>query len=83
MNLTIAVMLMEYEKLDKNDSDSSHKKQLKEIAAQVDLPRALVDFIIRENLKVGSKAKMIDHDKKKNQTICEKIFATLPPPSAR
>ena len=60
LNLTIAVMLMEYEKLDKNDSDSSHKKQLKEIAAQGNLPRPLVDFIIRENLKIGSKAKTID-----------------------
>ena len=33
LNLTIAVMLMEYEKLDKNDSGSSHKLQLKEIAS--------------------------------------------------
>ena len=41
-------MLMEYEKLDKTDSDSSHKVQLKELAAKAELPKSLVDFIIRE-----------------------------------
>lgn len=29
LNLTIAVMLMEYEQLDKSDTNSSHKDQLR------------------------------------------------------
>ena len=58
LNLTIAVMLMEYEKLDKDDSSASHKLQLKEIAVKSKLPKSLVDFIIREgNLQVSKTAR--------------------------
>lgn len=60
LNLTIAVMLMEYEQLDKSEDNSSHKEQLRQIGRDSLLPRPLVDFIIvQNNIKVSKKAAAI------------------------
>ena len=76
LNLTIAVMLKEYELLDKMGQNSVHKTQLKDIGlGEAKLPRALFDFIMTQNnLTIrSSKAKEILGA---NKTFCERIFAT-------
>lgn len=46
LNLTVAVMLMEYEELDKSDNNSTHKNQLIYMGRQSHLPTPFIDFII-------------------------------------
>ena len=46
LNLTIAVMLMKYEELDKNQANSKHNEELKQIGMSIKLPAALTDFLI-------------------------------------
>lgn len=38
LNLTIAVMLMKYEELDKNQANSKHNEELKQIGMSINLP---------------------------------------------
>ena len=60
LNLTIAVMLMEYDKLDNSEDSSSHKSTLRKIGLEADLPKGLTEFLINSsNLTIGKKAKKI------------------------
>ena len=60
LNLTIAVMLMEYDKLDNSEDSSSHKETLRKMGKQAGLPLSLIDFLINSsNLTIGKKAKKI------------------------
>jgi hypothetical protein len=50
LNLTIAVMLMKYEELDKNQSaNSKHQEELKQIGQEIKLPIALTHFLIQQD----------------------------------
>lgn len=58
LNLTIAVMLMEYDELEQKNDKSVHKKELREIGATANLPPRLIVFIIAQSsLTIGKKAK--------------------------
>jgi hypothetical protein len=46
LNLTIAVMLMKYEDLDKKQTNSKHKEDLRQIGVSIKLPSALIEFLI-------------------------------------
>jgi tRNA C32,U32 (ribose-2'-O)-methylase TrmJ len=57
LNLTIAVMLMEYEQLDKTEDKSSHKDQLRNLGEDSGLPQPLINFIITQNnISISKKA---------------------------
>lgn len=47
LNLTIAVMLMKYEELDKNQSKSKHKDELRSLGNKIYLPGPLIEFLIQ------------------------------------
>jgi hypothetical protein len=47
LNLTIAVMLMKYEELDKNQSNSKHKEELRQLGISINLPQPLIGFLIK------------------------------------
>jgi hypothetical protein len=49
LNLTIAVMLMKYEELDKAQKQSEHNKQLKDLGQDIKLPNALTEFLISQD----------------------------------
>ena len=49
LNLTIAVMLMKYEELDKNTANSKHDMELRQIGVSVDMPLALINFLIKQD----------------------------------
>ena len=58
LNLTIAVMLMQYEELEQKNSNSVHKTLLRNIGLDANLPHNLVEFVIKQsNLTIGKKAK--------------------------
>ena len=47
LNLTIAVMLMKYEELDKSQDNNKHIEHLRERGRLIKLPVPLIDFLIR------------------------------------
>jgi len=47
LNLTIAVMLMKYEELDKNQANSKNKEELRQIGQDIKLPPMLIEFLIK------------------------------------
>ena len=47
LNLTIAVMLMKYEELDKSQSNSKHKEELRQLGNSIKLPPALTEFLVK------------------------------------
>ena len=47
LNLTIAVMLMKYEELDKLQTKSKHHEELKQIGMSINLPPELSEFLIK------------------------------------
>lgn len=49
LNLTIAVMLMKYEELDKKQTNSKHKEDLRQIGMSIKLPSPLIEFLINQN----------------------------------
>ena len=49
LNLTIAVMLMKYEDLDKKQPNSKHKEELRQIGIKFKLPPRLVEFLIQQD----------------------------------
>ena len=49
LNLTIAVMLMKYEELDKSQENSTHKNELKSLGKEIDLPPELILFLINQD----------------------------------
>ena len=49
LNLTIAVMLMKYEELDKLQENSKHKQELKQMGKEIKLPYDLIMFLINQN----------------------------------
>lgn len=48
LNLTIAVMLMKYEDLDKKQSNSKHKEELRLLGENINLPGPLIQFLIKQ-----------------------------------
>lgn len=58
LNLTIAVMLMKYEELDKNQSNSKHKEELRQLGISINLPQPLIGFLIKQdNIQLSSHAR--------------------------
>lgn len=58
LNLTIAVMLMQYDELEQKNSNSVHKTHLRAIGRDAGLPVPLVEFIVKQsNLAIGKAAK--------------------------
>mmetsp|Transcript_15907 Transcript_15907/g.24533 ORF Transcript_15907/g.24533 Transcript_15907/m.24533 type:complete len:397 (+) Transcript_15907:1541-2731(+) len=49
LNLTIAVMLMKYEELDKTQANSKHNEELRQIGISIRLPVALTEFLIKQD----------------------------------
>jgi tRNA C32,U32 (ribose-2'-O)-methylase TrmJ len=49
LNLTIAVMLMKYEELDRSQENSKHKEELRRLGESINLPKRLVEFMIKED----------------------------------
>lgn len=49
LNLTIAVMLMKYEELDKNQANSKHDEELRQIGTSIKLPIKLTQFLIKQD----------------------------------
>jgi len=47
LNLTIAVMLMKYEELDKTQVNSNHNNELRTMGIRYNLPLELTDFLIK------------------------------------
>ena len=46
LNLTIAVMLMKYEELDKTQANSKHNEELRQLGIGMKLPPPLTEFLI-------------------------------------
>mgnify|MGYP002635290164 CR=1 FL=1 len=58
LNLTIAVMLMKYEDLDKKQSNSKHKEELRLLGESINLPAPLTMFLIKqESIQLSTQAK--------------------------
>jgi len=78
LNLTIAVMLMQYDELEQKNSNSVHKNQLRGLGRDADLPLPLVELIVKQsNLQIGKKAKKkLIELAKKEHTFCQKLLAT-------
>jgi hypothetical protein len=49
LNLTIAVMLMRYEELEKSQTHSKHHEELKQIGMKIELPSKLTEFLIKQD----------------------------------
>jgi len=49
LNLTIAVMLLKYEELDKSEKSSKHLQDLHEYGEQIGLPESFIEFIIEQD----------------------------------
>lgn len=47
LNLTIAVMLMQYDEIEQKNANSHHKTQLRAMGRDANLPVLLVEFIIK------------------------------------
>ena len=47
LNLTIAVMLMKYEELDKSHSNSEHNMDLRKLGTDIKMPKELTEFLIK------------------------------------
>ena len=57
LNLTIAVMLMKYEELDKSQSNSKNKEELRQLGNSIKLPPSLTEFLIKQdNIQLSSHA---------------------------
>ena len=78
LNLTIAVMLMEYDQLEQKNDTSVHKKQLRAIGLDAGLPYALVEFIIKQSsLTIGKQGKKkLLEIAGKEKTLCQKLMTT-------
>lgn len=60
LKLTVAVMLGKYKELDKNEHDSRHKNDLREIGNELKLPPELTEFFIdQENIEIRKRTKAI------------------------
>lgn len=49
LNLTIAVMLMKYEELDKSSANSKHNQDLENLGKDIGLPIKLISFLISQD----------------------------------
>ena len=47
LNLTIAVMLMKYEELDKNQTNCKHNEELRQLGLSIKLSEPMIDFLIK------------------------------------
>jgi hypothetical protein len=69
INLTIAVMLKNYDELDRSEQNTKHQADLIEIGMEAKLPSRLIYFIVKEeNLIISKKAnkRLTSHDEKLN-----------------
>lgn len=74
INLTIAVMLKNYDELDKSEQNTKHQASLIELGMETNLPSRLIYFIIKEeNLIISKKAKKLK-TKDENQSIKDRLF---------
>ena len=78
LNLTIAVMLMQYDEIEQKNANSLHKTQLRAMGRDANLPVLLVEFIIKQsNLQIGKKAKKkLKELETQEKTFCQKLLAT-------
>ena len=78
INLTIAIMLRNYDELDKNEKNTTHQASLIEIGMKTRLPSKLIYFIVgEENLIVSKKANRRLKDQGENQTFKNQIFTSF------
>lgn len=78
INLTIAIMLKNYDELDKNEKNTTHQASLIEIGMETKLPSKLIYFIVgEENLIVSRKAKRKLKDLSEKQSIKNQIIRGL------
>lgn len=49
LNLTIAVMLMKYEELDKQQDNTTHKQELRTLGKEINLPPELIVFLLNQD----------------------------------
>jgi hypothetical protein len=56
LNLTIAVMLLKHEELDKSGNSSAHLDDLVELGKEIKLPELFVEFLIeQEGISISQK----------------------------
>ena len=73
LNLTIAVMLMKYEELDKTQDNNKHSEELRQLGRAIRLPAPLIDFLIKQNgLQIASGASKI---LKQEDSFFKQLFA--------
>ena len=78
INLTIAIMLKNYDELDKNVKNTTHQASLIEIGMKTKLPSKLIYFIVREeNLIVSKKANRRLKDQGENQNLKTQIITSF------
>ena len=78
INLTIAIMLKNYDELDKNEKNTTHQANLIEIGMKTKLPSKLIYFIVgEENLIVSKKANKRLKDKGENQSLKNQIIESF------
>jgi hypothetical protein len=78
INLTIAIMLKNYDELDKNEKNTTHQANLIEIGMKTKLPSKLIYFIVgEENLIVSKKANKRLKDQGENQTLKNQIIESF------
>lgn len=87
INLTIAIMLKNYDELDKNEKNTTHQANLIEIGMNAKLPSKLIYFIVGEdNLIVNKRAKKRlkekgEHSSLKNQLIKSFVYTKIEVPN--
>ena len=75
INLTIAVMLKNYDELDKNEKNTTHQANLIELGMNAKLPSRLIYFIVgEENLIINKKAKKRLRDHEDQMTWQQKLI---------
>jgi len=78
LNLTIAVMLLKYEELDKSEKGSSHLHELQEYGEQIGLPERFIDFIIdQDNIQISQKGLKILKRQKQESIWKQLIKSTV------
>ena len=73
LNLTIAVMLMKYEELDKEHQNQDNNNELRYLGEHIALPKSLTNFLIeQDSIQINSEAKRI---LKKEDSFFKQLFA--------
>lgn len=78
INLTIAIMLKNYDELDKNEKNTEHQASLIEIGMSIKLPSKLIHFIVgEENLIVSKKANRRLKNRGENQNLKSQFISSF------